>query len=345
MALFDGAKGRRFNIGNALLGAFGGPQALAMIQRRREQEAEQAQAAAEAAAREEQIWGLKESGFGNPLIAALSATDASALARSRAEPYSQAPGTTRGLPSLTGGEDQRTTAPINEEQIGAWLDTQDPSGNLRRTYARRQAFPPTPIPEGGGLAGMGDNGPEWLVPPHSVDQPPPAVRPPQPPAAGAPRGQLSVEEINQQADEAIRQGRDPAMVNQRRQQLLQRFGGGAGRSGRVPFSGRGFDPIGTVQSRYGVRPTSGYRTPGHQADLVRQGLTTTRSGSHPRGDGVDWPTPPGMTKQQFIAQIQRDFPGARAIPSNGNSVHVTFPGWGGAPDVSNSRRRYPMGGR
>lgn len=106
-----------------------------------------------------------------------------------------------------------------------------------------------------------------------------------------------------------------------------------------------FDPVSAVRQRFGVNPTSGYRTPEHQAALIAQGLTSTRYGAHQRGDGMDWPTPPGMTKAEFMAAIRREFPGARVIASNGNAVHVTFPGWGRAPDVSDSRRRYPSRGR
>lgn len=90
----------------------------------------------------------------------------------------------------------------------------------------------------------------------------------------------------------------------------------------------------------GLIPTSGYRTQRHQDALRAQGLTGTRNSSHTRGDAMDFAVPAGMTKAQAIAEIKRRYPGAKAIPSNGNSIHVTFPGWGGAPDVSGSRRRY-----
>ena len=87
-------------------------------------------------------------------------------------------------------------------------------------------------------------------------------------------------------------------------------------------------------------PTSGYRTQQHQNSLVAQGLTDTKTGSHQRGDGMDFAVPAGMSKGQAIAAVKQKYPGARAIPSNGNAIHVTFPGWGQAPDVSGSRRRY-----
>lgn len=73
---------------------------------------------------------------------------------------------------------------------------------------------------------------------------------------------------------------------------------------------------------------------------MAQGLTETRHSAHTRRDAVDFAVPPGMSKQQAIAEVQRRYPGARVIPSNGNAIHVTFPGWGGAPDISGSQRRY-----
>ena len=103
--------------------------------------------------------------------------------------------------------------------------------------------------------------------------------------------------------------------------------------------GADFDPQGWAKAK-GFTPTSGWRTQAHQDALRRQGLTNTRSGSHVRRDGMDFSVPEGMTKAQAIDLFKRQYPGIRAIPSNGRSIHVTFPGWGGAPDISGSHRRY-----
>ena len=100
-----------------------------------------------------------------------------------------------------------------------------------------------------------------------------------------------------------------------------------------------FSPMGWAQEQ-GFKPTSGFRTQAHQDALRRQGLTKTRHSSHTRGDALDFAVPQGMTKQQAIEMVRRQYSGAKAIPSNGNSIHVTFPGWNNAPDVSGSRRRY-----
>lgn len=69
-------------------------------------------------------------------------------------------------------------------------------------------------------------------------------------------------------------------------------------------------------------------------------MTRTKSGSHPRGDALDFMPPKGMSTTEALATVRRMYPGAKAIPSNKGAIHVTFPGWGGAPDVSGSRRRY-----
>lgn len=100
-----------------------------------------------------------------------------------------------------------------------------------------------------------------------------------------------------------------------------------------------FNPMDWARQN-GFTPTSGLRTQRHQDALRAQGLTKTKSGSHVRGDGMDFAVPSGMTKAQAIQMFERQFPGIRAIPSNGNAIHVTFPGWGNAPDISGSARRY-----
>jgi hypothetical protein len=57
-------------------------------------------------------------------------------------------------------------------------------------------------------------------------------------------------------------------------------------------------------------------------------------------DALDFMPPSGMSTKEAIATIRRMYPGTRVAPSNKGAIHVTFPGWGKAPDVSGSRRRY-----
>jgi hypothetical protein len=69
-------------------------------------------------------------------------------------------------------------------------------------------------------------------------------------------------------------------------------------------------------------------------------LTTTKTGSHPIGDGLDFFPPKGMKMSEAIALVKQTYPGARVAASNKGTIHITFPGWGKAPDVSGSRERY-----
>jgi hypothetical protein len=43
---------------------------------------------------------------------------------------------------------------------------------------------------------------------------------------------------------------------------------------------------------------------------------------------------------EAIALVKRTYPGTRVAVSNKGALHITFPGWGKAPDVSESRERY-----
>lgn len=58
------------------------------------------------------------------------------------------------------------------------------------------------------------------------------------------------------------------------------------------------------------------------------------------GDALDFMPPKGMPMQEALAIVRQMYPGAKAVPSNKGTIHITFPGWGKAPDVSNSRGRY-----
>jgi len=107
----------------------------------------------------------------------------------------------------------------------------------------------------------------------------------------------------------------------------------------VTFQGSNIDPVGDL-GKLGFTPTSGFRTQRHQEALRRQGLTQTKTGSHPRGDALDFIPPKGMSMAEAIQTVKRMYPGARVAPSNKGAIHVTLPGWGKAPDVSGSRRRY-----
>ena len=107
----------------------------------------------------------------------------------------------------------------------------------------------------------------------------------------------------------------------------------------VTFKGSDINPLKDLGA-LGFSPTSGFRTEKHQQDLVRQGMTTTARGSHPEGDALDFMPPKGMKMSEAIALVKRTYPGTRVAASNKGALHITFPGWGKAPDVSRSRERY-----
>ena len=103
--------------------------------------------------------------------------------------------------------------------------------------------------------------------------------------------------------------------------------------------GTDFDPLTSARAA-GYAPTSGFRTQAHQDALRRQGLTKTRHSQHTAGNAYDFRPPQGVSQAEAIAWAKKQWPGARVIPTNGGNIHVTYPEWGGARDVSGSRRRY-----
>lgn len=107
----------------------------------------------------------------------------------------------------------------------------------------------------------------------------------------------------------------------------------------MAFKGINIDPIGEL-GKLGFVAQSGFRTLKHQEALLAQGMTKTRTGAHPKGDALDFMPPKGMSTAEAIRTVKRMYPGAGVIPSNKGAIHITFPGWGQAPDVSGSRRRY-----
>lgn len=319
MGLFDGAgggKGRGL-FGNIdwdrLAGGFGAAQAtlagdpaqaaaILQNQQRLRAQQEQAQAEAEAAQRfrDEQTWGLKEMGYGNPFIAATTPQDASQAVLRRTEPYSQAPGTTRVTPSVNGGEDQRVTAPdpTDTQRTYEFLNSVNPE--LARSYLARQAL----IINSGIDPATGQPYSQAIDPRQLFNFGGPQQGAPQLPQNGpaAPPG--------------------PAPVS--RSQPPASYG----------------DPVAELTQLVGVRPSSGYRTQGHQDALVEQGRSRARRSQHTARNALDFPIPAGPSQQAAAARIRQRYPQAQFEFERSN-LHVTLPGWGQAPDVSGSARRYP----
>lgn len=161
----------------AALAAAGGDQNAIYRMREMQRQNAELQLRQQAAQRAEedrnnQVWGLKESGFSNPEIAAMNAGDASQATRERFAPYQLAPGSSRHIPGVGGQPEQVVNAPTTEEQQAAFYDRTSPG--MGAAFARRQALgPPVPIQQGGGLAvPQADGSWGWGVAPEGVQPAP-----------------------------------------------------------------------------------------------------------------------------------------------------------------------------
>jgi hypothetical protein len=304
--------------------------------RQQQLRAQQAEARREQEARDNQIWGAKELGYSVPEVSALSPGDLSHVQRERMLPYTLSPGAQRGTPGIGGQPAQTTTAPTTDQQMVEYLQRTDPSGRLATSYlAKQAALTATGVDEQGrptvtqidpaglfpGLnLNLGGQQPQTGAPPPQVPaadlQAPPGVAP----AFGA---NVPLTEENRSAQYPVRPGARPAGPPQRPAALG--------------------NPVEEMARIVGVRPSSGYRTQGHQNSLVRQGLTRARSSQHTQGNALDFPIPAGPQQQAAAARIRQRYPQAR-FEFEATNLHVSLPGWGGAPDISGSRRRYPEGG-
>lgn len=308
-----GDSGGGFNWGNAALAFFGGDEALQAIQRRRALEAQTAhqQQEAQTASDQSRMWqeGMAALGYSKPEIMAFAAhpESAAALVQARRSPYNQSPNETHVIPGIGGAPDQRNTAPPAEANTFNWL--RDPTsgvengGTLAQAFAQRTALPPpVAIAEGGGLAG--------------VD-----------PATGG-------------YDWRVR----PASMGPSPAPQTPHLPGGPPPSApRLGSNGppRAYgEPVAELTRIAGVPPSSGFRTQGHQDSLVRQGLTRARHSQHTERNALDFPIPAGPRQQAAAEQIRQRYPQAQ-FAFEATNLHVTLPGWGQAPDVSGSARRFP----
>lgn len=160
----------------ALAAMNGDPQAIARLRQQQQQRAElelRQQAAQRAVQeRDDQVWGAKESGVGNPLIAGMSPEDLSRTLRERIAPHTEAPGTRYTTPSLNGGADTISTAPTMDEQQANFYESQQPGA--RAAFARRQAYgPPVTTQPGGGAFENGPQGWHYIVTPDGMSNPSP----------------------------------------------------------------------------------------------------------------------------------------------------------------------------
>lgn len=122
--------------------------------------------------------------------------------------------------------------------------------------------------------------------------------------------------------------------------------GSSSRSGDVPPPPPGFSEVGAsagvniyrdVQEAIpGVRITSGYRSEEYQADMRRRGYNPARNSAHLDGSALDLTPPPGRSMAWLEREVSSRFPRARVLNER-DHVHVTFPGYYGAPPLGGAR--------
>jgi len=86
----------------------------------------------------------------------------------------------------------------------------------------------------------------------------------------------------------------------------------------------------------GVRITSGYRDEAYQADMRRRGYRPAQNSTHLDGSALDLLPPPGRSMAWLRDQVRRYDPDARIL-DEGDHLHVTFPGYYGAPALGGAR--------
>jgi endonuclease YncB( thermonuclease family) len=86
----------------------------------------------------------------------------------------------------------------------------------------------------------------------------------------------------------------------------------------------------------GVLFTSGFRTPAYQADMRRRGYHPADNSGHLDGSAFDLLPPPGKSMAWLKGQVMRYDGGARLLPE-GDHLHVTFPGYYGAPALGGAK--------
>lgn len=86
----------------------------------------------------------------------------------------------------------------------------------------------------------------------------------------------------------------------------------------------------------GVIFTSGFRTTEYQADMRKRGYHPADNSGHLSGSSFDLQPPPGKSMGWLKAQVKRYDPSARLLPE-GDHLHVTFPGYYGAPPLGGAR--------
>jgi hypothetical protein len=86
----------------------------------------------------------------------------------------------------------------------------------------------------------------------------------------------------------------------------------------------------------GVGITSGYRSPEYQEDMKRRGYKPADNSAHLDGSAFDLLPPAGRSMAWLKERVKRFDPTARML-DEGNHLHVTFPGYYGAPPIGGAK--------
>jgi len=87
----------------------------------------------------------------------------------------------------------------------------------------------------------------------------------------------------------------------------------------------------------GVRFTSGYRNQAYQADLKRRGYHPADNSGHLDGSAFDLLPPPGKSISWLKDRVRAFDTAARTL-NEGDHLHVTFPGYHGAPAIGGAAK-------
>jgi endonuclease YncB( thermonuclease family) len=86
----------------------------------------------------------------------------------------------------------------------------------------------------------------------------------------------------------------------------------------------------------GVGITSGYRSPEYQADMRRRGYKPASNSAHLSGGALDLVPPAGQSMGWLRDRVAQFDPSAKVL-DEGDHLHVTFPGYYGAPPVGGAK--------
>lgn len=86
----------------------------------------------------------------------------------------------------------------------------------------------------------------------------------------------------------------------------------------------------------GVGITSGYRSPEYQEDMKRRGYHPADNSAHLKGGALDLTPPPGKSMGWLKDRVSEFDPNAPQL-DEGDHLHVTFPGYYGAPPIGGAK--------